>query len=62
MKLRKGDFVNVETCQEENYLGEYRYQDENFLCLKGDGEYIYIPANDVLIIRKPFVTVENPTA
>ena len=43
-------------------MGEYFGRDEHLTCLKGDGEFIYIPNSDVIVIRKPFVTVENPTA
>ena len=59
-KLKQGDFVTVETCDDE-HMGEYHGRDDDFTCLKGDGEFIYIPNSDVIVIRKPFVTVENPT-
>lgn len=59
-KLKKGDYVKVETADEDLH-GEYHGADENFITLKGEAEFIYIPKDAVITIRKPFVTIENPT-
>ena len=60
-KLKQGDFVKVETPDDE-HLGEYHGRDDDFLIMKGEAEFVYIPRTDVITIRKPFVTIENPTA
>ena len=57
-KLKQGDFVKVET-DDGTHLGEYQGRDKHLVCLKGDAEFIYLPAIEVAVIRKPFVTVEE---
>lgn len=60
-KLKSGDYIKVVTPDEE-HLGEYQGRDDHYLCLKGEGEFIFVPNGDVVIIRKPFVTVPENQA